>query len=316
MEGMKNDKLYTQGQPGEGQENIVPGGVGYEIKSSNTGENGINKNKPSSYDIAKIMGGLYGDGFIALKGAFSRKWVQQLGEDIAVLYQDALKRPGGAVGRGRNRHYVEIHPEGIRGFVELATHPWIITVCEAILGPDYKIVEIGFDVPNPGALDQPWHRDFPSPEDTLTGRRLNSLAFNLTTVDVYEDMGPFEIAPGTQWDFPEGFAHGMFPPKSNYPRYEALAQRKMPKMGDISARSALTIHRGTPNYSNKARPVLVLGVDAPTANNAERHDLQITKTFYEILPQSLRDHLTCRLVDKLEPIVQAHTIEGLTMGEA
>ena len=270
----------------------------------------------SQYDIAEILGGLYGDGIIGLKGAFGREWVQQLGEDIAVLYQDALKRPGGAVGRGPMRHYVEIHPEDIRGFVELATHPWVTTVCEAVLGPEYKIVEIGFDVPNPGAKDQPWHRDFPAPEDTIYGRRLNSLAFNLTTVDVTEDMGPFVIAPGTQWDLPEGFQHEMFPPQSYYERYEARAQQKMPKMGDISARSALTIHRGTANVSNKSRPVLVLGVDAPGANNAERHDLQLTKDYFEKLPEYVKQHLTCRIVDTLEPIVQAHTIEGLMMGEA
>jgi hypothetical protein len=87
-------------------------------------------------------------------------------------------------------------------------------------------------------------------------------------------------------------------------------------MGDISARSALTIHRGTANRSNKARPAVVLGVDAPDAINAERHDLQVTKQYYDMLPESLRNHLTCRLVDSLEPIVQAHTIEGLMMGEA
>jgi ectoine hydroxylase-related dioxygenase (phytanoyl-CoA dioxygenase family) len=192
----------------------------------------------------------------------------------------------------------------------------VTAVCEAVLGPEYKIVEIGFDVPNPGAMNQPWHRDFPAPDDTITGRRLNSLAFNLTTVDVTEDMGPFEIAPGTQWDLPINFEHGMFPPKANSARYEQRAQRKMPQMGDISARSALTIHRGTANYSTKSRPALVLGVDAPTANNAERHDLQLTRAFYETLPASLKPHLTCRLVDTLEPIVQGHTIEGLMMGEA
>ena len=270
----------------------------------------------TTYDVAQIMGGLYGDGIIALKGAFSREWVQQLDEDIWALYEDALKRPGGAVGRGPKRHYVEIHPEGIRGFVDLVTHPWVTAVCEAVLGPYYKIVEIGFDIPNPGAVNQPWHRDFPAPEDTIIGRRLNSLAFNLTTVDVYEDMGPFEIAPGTQWDLPIGFDHEMFPPKENYARYEERAQRKMPKMGDISARSALTIHRGTANYSDKPRPTLVLGVDAPGANNAERHDLQITRAYYESLPENLREHLTCRVVDGLEPIFQAHSIEGLMMGEA
>ncbi|MDB5235558.1 MAG: phytanoyl-CoA dioxygenase [Hymenobacter sp.] len=269
-----------------------------------------------TYDIASIMGALYGEGIIGLKGAFSREWAQQLGEDITCLYADALQRPGGALGRGPKRHYVEIHPETIRGFVALATHPWVTAVCEAVLGPDYKIVEIGFDVPGPGAMNQPWHRDFPAPDDTIIGRRLNSLAFNLTTVDVTEDMGPFEIAPGTQWDLPINFEHGMFPPKSNSPRYEQRAQRKMPQMGDISARSALTIHRGTANQSNKSRPALVLGVDAPTANNAERHDFQLTHAFFNTLPESLKQHLTCRLVDELEPIVQGHTIEGLMMGEA
>ena len=268
------------------------------------------------FDPATLMGGLYGDGIIGYKSAFSRSWVEALGEDIKELYRVALERPGGAVGRGSKRHYVEIHPEDIRGFLELVTHPWVTAVCEAVLGPEYKIVEIGFDVPNPGAVDQPWHRDFPAPEDTLQGRRLNSLAFNVTTVDVFEDMGPFVVAPGTQWDTPEGFEHEMFPPRSLYERYEERAQRKMPQMGDISVRSALTIHRGTANRSNKPRPVLVLGVDAPGANNAERHDLQLTRAYFDTLPESVRQHLTCRLVDELEPIKQGHTIEGLMMGEA
>jgi hypothetical protein len=268
------------------------------------------------YDVAQIMGSIYGDGIIGLKGAFSREWAQDLYDDIVRLYAAALERPGGAVGRGPNRHYVEIHPEDIRGFVELSTHPWVDAVCSAVLGRDYKIVEIGFDVPKPGAQVQPWHRDFPAPPETLEGRRLNSLAFNLTTVDVEEDMGPFEIAPGTQWDEPDGFEHGMFPPKSLYPRYEERGQKKYPQMGDISARSALTIHRGTANESQKQRPVLVLGVDAADGTNAERHDLQLTRGFYDSLPHALKGHLTCRVVDELEPIQQAHTIEGLVMGEA
>ncbi|MFD0048367.1 phytanoyl-CoA dioxygenase family protein [Actinomycetes bacterium NPDC127524] len=269
-----------------------------------------------NYDIAEIMSALYGPGTLGLKGAFSREWTAQLGEDIARLYKEALARPDGAIGRGPNRHYVEIHPEDIRGFADLVTHPWVKAVCEAVLGPDYKIVEIGFDVPNPGAVNQPWHRDFPAPEDTVKGRRINSLAFNLTTVDVDPDMGPFEIAPGTQWDDAAEFEYEMFPPKSLYPRYEERAQRKMPTMGDISVRSALTIHRGTANHSDKSRPTLVLGVDAPTAKNHERHDLQVTQQFYNSLPEDLKRHLMCRVVEELEVIAQAHDIELLKMGEA
>jgi hypothetical protein len=270
----------------------------------------------TTYDVASIMGALYGDGITALKGAFPREWVQQLREDVDRLFQEALARPGGAVGRGPNRYYVECHAEGLRGFPDLVSHPWVMAVSEAVLGPDYRIVEIGFDVPNPGAMDQPWHRDFPAPAETLVGRRLNSLAFNVTCVDTTADMGPFEIAPGTQWDEPTDFEHGMFPPKSLYPRYEARAQRKMPQMGDVSVRSALTIHRGTRNLSNKSRPVLVLGVDAPDARNSERHDLQMTRAYYESFPEPVRRHLNAHIVEALTPIQQAHTIEGLVMGEA
>ena len=267
----------------------------------------------SQSDVAAIMGGLYGDGIIACKGAFSRRWVAKLGADISILLGEARAQPGGVLERGPNRCYVEIHPERLAGFVEIVTHPWVSAVCEAVLGPDYQVVEAGFDVPGPGAMKQLWHRDFPAPPETVVGRRLNSLAFNITTVDVREDMGPLEVAPGTQWDVWEGDA--MFPSSARLERYEARRQRKLPQMGDISARSALTVHRGTANVSTIARPVFVLGVDAPDGKNADKHDLQVTRGYYEVLPESVRRHLDSRVVDRLEPLVQAHTIAGLLMGQ-
>ncbi len=269
---------------------------------------------PDDFDVAAIMGGLYGDGIIACQGAFRRDWVRQLGRDIAVLFDEALHQPGGALERGPQRHYVEIHPERLAGFADIISHPWVVAVCRAVLGPDYQVVEAGFDVPGPGAMRQPWHRDFAAPPATVVGRRLNSLAFNITTVDVTPDMGPLEIAPGTQWDVWDG--DQMFPAEPLWPRYQARSVRKMPQMGDISARSALTVHRGTANVSAVARPVFVLGVDAPDARNAEKHDLQCTRGYVESLPPELRRHLPCRVVGSLEPIVQAHTIAGLLMGQA
>jgi len=270
------------------------------------------QHKAAGVETADIMRGLYGDGIIGLRGAFSRAFIQELRADIDQLFLEAQARPGGALNRGPNRFYVEVHPERLRGFAAIAGHPWVMAVCSAVLGPDYRLVEVGFDVPGPGAMHQPWHRDFASPPETAQGRRLSSLAFNLTTVDVTEDMGPFEIAPGTQWDLYEG--DPMFPDPSLWPRYEALAQRKLPQMGDISARSALTIHRGTANRSALSRPVLVVGADAPDATNAIRHDLQMSRAYYESLPEAVRKHLNCRVVEQLEPIQQAHTIEGLKMG--
>jgi hypothetical protein len=254
------------------------------------------------------------DGIIGRKGAFPREFVQRMREDVDAAFAEARSRENGAVGRGPNRWYVEIHPQALRGFVELVDHPWVRMVSEAVLGPDYQIVEVGFDTPFPGAKVQPWHREFPSPPETKDQHRLTSLAFNLTTVDTTDEMGPFEIAPGTQWERGDDFDHEQFPPKSEYARYEALAERKYPQVGDISARSALTIHRGTPNQSQVSRPVLVLGVDAPGAGNDAHHDLAVTKGFWERLPQRVRDHLRCPVVDELAPITQKHDIEGLVMG--
>ncbi|MDB5668811.1 MAG: phytanoyl-CoA dioxygenase family protein [Alphaproteobacteria bacterium] len=263
------------------------------------------------YEPAAIMGGLYGDGIIGLKGAFSSAFADRLREDIELLYTEARQVSGGALPRGPQRWYVEVQPERIGGFVEIVTHPWFVAVCEAVLGSDYRIVEVGFDIPFPGAADQPWHRDFLVPEATTRGRRLNSLAFNMTTVDTRPEHGPFEVAPGTQWDQFEGCDKGMFPPKHLWPRYIERAVQKLPQRGDISARSALTIHRGTANRSNEARPVLVVGVDAPDATNAEHHDLQVTRAYLDALSPRVRDHLAYRLVDRLEPVVQHHVIEGL-----
>ncbi|HXH54084.1 MAG TPA: phytanoyl-CoA dioxygenase family protein [Sphingomicrobium sp.] len=263
------------------------------------------------FDAATIMGGLYGDGIIGFKGAFSREWADAMHEDILALYEEARAVAGGALPRGPQRFYVEVQPERVRGFVDIATHPWFVAVCEAVLGPEYRIVEVGFDIPFPGAADQPWHRDFPAPEATLKGRRLNSLAFNLTAVDTRQEHGAFEIALGTQWDDITGAKDGMFPDKSLWDRYISRAVQKLPQRGDISARSALTIHRGTANRSNEARPVLVVGVDAPDATNANHHDLQVTREYLDGLPAQVRDHLTCRVTDELSQVIQHHVIEGL-----
>ncbi|MFE6184734.1 phytanoyl-CoA dioxygenase family protein [Streptomyces sp. NPDC056465] len=259
---------------------------------------------------------LYTDGITACRGAFTPQWADAMREDIGTAFAEARGREGGAVGRGPHRYYVEIHPEQLRGFVDLVDHPWVRAVSEAVLGPDYRIVELGFDVPLAGAVNQPWHRDFPMPEATRGERRLTSLAFNLTAVDTREDMGPFEIAPGTQWDDDANFGHGMFPTRDTYPRYEGLAERKHPRRGDISARSALTVHRGTANRSPDSRPVLVLGVDAPGAGNDAQHDMAVTREYWASLPGRVRAHLHCPVVEVLAPIVQKHTIEGLVMGDA
>ena len=267
-----------------------------------------------AYDVARDLATLTEDGIVGLKGAFPRGWVERVREDMMTAFWAAIQRPGGAINRGPRRWYVECHPEQIGGFVDLVTHPWIVAMSSAVLGEDYRIVEIGFDVPFQGAKTQPWHRDFASPAETYRDRRITSLAFNLTGVDVTEDMGPFEIAIGTQWDDGRAWKHEMFPPKEIWDRFAERAVRKFPEMGDVSCRTALTIHRGTAHGSPIARPVLILGVVRGADANPDEHDLTLTRQFADALAPEVRERLLHRAVDALEPITQRHDIEGLVMG--
>lgn len=264
-----------------------------------------------AYEPADILGGIYGDGIISLAGAYNVSLIDGVRASISRLFAEARQTDDGALARGPQRYYVEVAPERIDGFVEIASHPWFLQVSEAVLGPKWKIVEVGFDIPFPGAALQPWHRDFASPRETMEGRQINSLAFNLTAVDTTAEMGPFEIAHGTQWDVIDECPRGMFPDPSRWPRYEARKVAKMAQRGTISARSALTIHRGTANVSTSARPVLVIGVDGPTATNATHHDLQMTKAFAETLPPVLSGRFSGRIVDQIMAVRQNHVIDGL-----
>ena len=263
------------------------------------------------YEPANIIGGIYGDGSISLTGAYDVSLIDRARASIDRLFAEARQIADGALARGPERYYVEVAPESIDGFVEIASHPWFLQVSENVLGPEWKIVEVGFDIPLPGAALQPWHRDFAAPRATIEGRQINSLAFNLTAVDTTADMGPFEIAPGTQWDIIDECPRGMFPDPSRWPQYEARKVAKMAERGTISARSALTIHRGTANVSGTARPVLVIGVDGPSATNAAHHDLQMTKSFAENLPPVLSERFSGRIVDQIMAVRQNHVIDGL-----
>ena len=136
-----------------------------------------------------------------------------------------------------------------------------------------------------------------------------------TPVTVTPEMGPLEIAPGTHRDDGSGFAHGMFPPPQDVARYAALAQRRMPRRGDASVRTGLTLHRGTANRSAIARPVLILGAVAPEVDTRQAHDLVLTRAYAAALPAAVRAHLRCtHLLDALVPLPQRHDIEGLLMG--
>lgn len=269
---------------------------------------------PPSTTIGQAV---YRDGIAGLPKSFPPSWADELHEDFEEAFAAARNSPQGTVGRGPHRYYFAVHPERLRRFADLAAHPVLRSVCEDVLGEDYQIIEVGFDVPLAGAKDQPWHRDFPTPPETRQSGRLTSLAFNITTVDVGPDMAPFEVVPGTHWDNGDEFDHEMFAPPEQAERYGLAGERRHPRRGDMSVRTGLTMHRGTANRSERSRAVLIIGaVTAELADSPDTdvHDITVTPQYYGSLPDTVRRHLRCTVVDELRPIVQKHDIEGLVMG--
>ena len=76
------------------------------------------------------------------------------------------------------------------------------------------------------------------------------------------------------------------------------------------------MHRGTANLSPHTRAVLILGVVSGDVDprDIEVHDLMVTREYYDELPEPVRSHLRCTVVDELRPLLQKHDIEGLMMG--
>jgi len=260
-------------------------------------------------DLAAVAATVDRDGIAGLPAAFPVDWVARLRADFDRADAEARAHPRGTVGRGPNRYYFALPPERLSGFADLVAHPWVTGLCELMLGPGWRIVEVGFDVPLPGAVEQPWHRDFPLPAGET---RLSSLAFNVTTVTVTPQMGPLEIVPGSHREDGRDFADGMFPTDTS--GYPARAVPKLPRAGDASIRTGLAIHRGTPNRSAVSRPVLILGAVAPHVPTPA-HQLVLTRAYAAGLPAAVRDRLRITaVVDELTAMVQQHDIEGLRMG--
>ena len=172
-------------------------------------------------------------------------------EDMMTAFWEAIQRPGGAVGRGPRRWYVEIHPQQFSGFVDLVTHPWIAGLCEAGSRPTAtKLSRSGstflFRAPgtSPGIATS-----LPRPRPGMQ-RRITSLAFNLSGVDVTEDMGPFEVAPGTQWMDGRVWTHEMFPAQGYLAVFRRTGRAQIPP-----AWVTYPAARHSPSTAGTAHPV-------------------------------------------------------------
>ena len=293
---------------------------------------GVLTTTATGLDVEQLANEVYDKGIVGLPNILPVPWADELDEDMTLQFMKALQveHGEGVAFRGWNRYYIELYPERLRGFLALVTNPAIVELSRHMLGDDYQIVELGADIPLPGAPEQPPHRDFPMPEPTRLHRRLTSLAFNASSIDVTPELGPFNIAPGTHFDAGSDFVQEMFPIGATKEEYNRRMEPRFAKRGGVSARSGLTLHKGSQN-NGRMRPVLILGVVSVEDRAHSRTPLELdvdyiapslkmSQAYYDRLDDSLKEHLRVEIIadttDNLPPLKTPHSIEGLVMGKA
>jgi hypothetical protein len=112
------------------------------------------------FDLAEAVRSIERTGIVPVAGAFTPDWSARLFHDLVRRADEARPTPGGTASRGPDRVYFSVPPETLSGFVEIISHPSLIELCDAVLGPGWQVVEVGCDLPGPDAQDQPGHRDY------------------------------------------------------------------------------------------------------------------------------------------------------------
>lgn len=234
------------------------------------------------------------DGFFIFKDHFSREKIQKWRDACLPLLQNQIEIEGGKTSRGSHRYYVTFpfaEPFNDPAFYE---DPDILAMLEHLIGKDFVMCQLASDTPMLGSDYQPIHRDCP-PLFPESGREtpMYQLALNFPLVDVTSENGPLEIIRGTHMMSRD---EGMKLLESGERSIEAISLQ----MGDVMIRDVRTLHRGTPNSTKEARPMVVIGYSRSWLNRPEV-SIQIPRNEYDKLSDFAKNMLrTNPVVDEID----------------
>jgi ectoine hydroxylase-related dioxygenase (phytanoyl-CoA dioxygenase family) len=240
------------------------------------------------------------DGIAILPGHFSAGLVKQWAAAFAPLLAAQLADHPDE-NRGAHRHYVTLPFNGVFADPAVFADPDIVAIVNLVVGPKPVMCQLAADTPLRGSDYQPLHRDadWLFPETALPTPPFQ-LAVNFPLCDVTLENGPFETTRGSQ----------------NIDRARALAMiesgelplEQIPmKMGDVMIRDVRPIHRGTPNRTDTARPMVVMGYSRSWLMRPEVH-IDVPRAVLEALAPEARELL--RLNPVCEGVAAAPAAES------
>ena len=242
-------------------------------------------------DLDRFAADLNRDGIVVIPGLLDRALVDEWSRAFDALLAERQNRPGGLAPREQSRYYLTIPWVPPFANTEVFANPVVLGVLDRIFPQEYRMVQLGADVPMQGSDYQETHRDYrPLFTDQIV-TPLYALAVNFPLVDVNADNGPFEMAVGTHvMERDDALARIQ---SGEIPMKQFFAQR-----GDVTIRTPLAMHRGTPNRTPVPRPMIVMGYVMHWLHTP-KVDLTIPRDYYESLPRNLQEMLRCEVVDAL-----------------
>jgi ectoine hydroxylase-related dioxygenase (phytanoyl-CoA dioxygenase family) len=261
-------------------------------------------------------------GYVIFEGILDAPRVQHLHSAFMGIFERYVAEIGDNRGKQRQGG-VPLPIEGVFADPDLIGNPLVVDLLERLLGPELVCSYFASDTPMPGSEYQPVHRDgkdlFPGVPVTVPPYMYE---LNVPLVDFREDNGPVEVWPRTHLlsDFPlldqprdelrAGNGQMTVTTTSGRPvsvlasafrdtdvqRFAAglAGQPVLMPAGSFLVRDPRMWHRGTPNRSSAARPMLSLAYGRPWYRfNA----VTLQREVYDAWPQRVRELFRLACID-------------------
>ncbi len=248
--------------------------------------------KLSDYQLAEAVRDFHRDGFLLLKDLLPKEKLKLWAETFAPLLTEHLRTQADPSFRGAQRYYITLPFRPPFADPEFFENETVLALVEKIVGTRFVMCQLASDTPLEGSDYQEIHSDalplFPEEEIETPSFQL---AMNFALCDVTLNNGPTDITRGTHRIKKEV---GLQKIKSGEIRIEPLEM----KLGDVLLRDVRGLHRGSPNRTDTARPMVVIGYSRSWLLRPEV-SIQIPRLQFEKLSPRAKDFL------RFNPVVES-----------
>jgi ectoine hydroxylase-related dioxygenase (phytanoyl-CoA dioxygenase family) len=187
------------------------------------------------------------DGYVLIKDVLSKSVLKELCDTILVELDKATRSGALFNGGGGISGHLNCSPgEASRPTYDALVSAGVIDVVKAVAPKSQGIPNVGCNVNLPGSVAQHYHADGLFTEDFIV---LNVALLDTTLVN-----GAIDVLPGTHKKFYKYWRFAL-------ERASRLSTRLPMSQGDVLIRTSNLWHRGMPNGTAQARPMLCLRWD-------------------------------------------------------